>query len=125
MSRGAVLDALGRAAVGLPFIVLGAGAAREPGGRVGLAAKMGGPQPELAVRANGAAMVLGGLAVITGRAERSAGAGLAVSLVPTTLAAHRYWEMDDPAARGQNRIHWWKNVGLLGATLLLIARPRR
>ncbi len=77
------------------------------------------------MRFNGAAMVAGGLAVIAGRAEQAAAAGLAVSLIPTTLAAHRYWAMDDPAVRAQNRIQLWKNVGLLGGALLLLSRISR
>ncbi len=54
--------------------------------------------------------------------SRLAGLGLATSLVPTTLAAHRYWEMDDPAQRGANRINFYKNVGLLGAALVIAGR---
>lgn len=118
-----VLDACGRAALALPFLVLGWGAAADPAGRVALAEAMGVPQPELAVRANGAAMVAAGAAIASGRMTAPAGVGLAVSLVPTTWAAHRYWEMDDPAERNTNRIHFYKNVGLLGAALLLAARP--
>ncbi|WP_370324199.1 DoxX family protein [Euzebya sp.] len=118
---GAV-EALGRVALAAPFVVLGWAAAREPGGRVQLAADLGVPDPELAVRANGAAMVAGGLAIATGRMSRLAGLGLATSLVPTTLAAHRYWEMDDPAQRGANRINFYKNVGLLGAALVIAGR---
>ncbi len=63
----------------------------------------------LAVQANGAAMLAG-------------------SLVPTTLAGHPYWQVEDPAARRQQRIHFFKNVGQFGGALLVLSerpRPRR
>jgi hypothetical protein len=73
---------------------------------------------------------LGRLAVVS-RRLRAAGtpvgaAALAGTLVPTTLAGHPYWRIDDPAARRQQRVHFFKNVGLLGGALLVVAeRPRR
>jgi hypothetical protein len=44
---------------------------------------------------------------------------LAGSVIPTTLAGHRYWEIhDDPARRAQQKIHFFKNLGLLGGLML-------
>ncbi len=40
------------------------------------------------------------LALATGRAPRLAATVLAASLVPTTLAGHRFWEESDPTAAG-------------------------
>jgi putative oxidoreductase len=57
---------------------------------------------------------------------RLAAAALAATIVPTTLAGHPYWRMTDLAARRQQRVHFFKNVGLFGGALLVIAeRPRR
>ena len=61
-----IVTGLAGVLAGVPFIVLGWQAAAEPGGRVALAAELGVPSPELAVRGNGAAMVAGGLALATG-----------------------------------------------------------
>lgn len=61
-----LLHILGRIALGAPFIVMGYGAAKEPGARVKAAEALGVPEPELAVRANGAAMVVGGAALAGG-----------------------------------------------------------
>jgi putative oxidoreductase len=112
---------LARVALGTPFVVLGYGAASEPGGRVALAASLGVPRPELAVRGNGAAMVLGGLALATGIRPRAAALGLVASLVPTTVAGHPYWTMDDPGERAVNRIQVFKNLGLAGGLLAVAA----
>jgi putative oxidoreductase len=42
------------------------------------------------------------------------------------LAGHPYWRVTDPAARRQQRTHFFKNVGLFGGALLVMAeRPAR
>jgi uncharacterized membrane protein YphA (DoxX/SURF4 family) len=66
------------------------------------------------VMLDAAAKVLGGTMLATGRWPRLAALGLAGSLVPTTLAGHRFWEEPDPAARAAHRAHFLKNLGLLG-----------
>jgi putative oxidoreductase len=81
-------------------------------------------EPELAVRLNGAVMLAGGVALALGLCPRLAAGALAGSLVPTTLAGHPYWRLADPTARRQQRIHFFKNVGLFGGALLVLAeRP--
>jgi len=107
------------AALGIPFLWMGYEAAAEPGNRVELAAKKRVPQPELAVRVNGGAMVLGGLGLITGVLSRTAAAGLAASLVPTTLAGHSFWNETDPKARKTARNQLLKNIGLIGGLLAI------
>jgi uncharacterized membrane protein YphA (DoxX/SURF4 family) len=71
---------------------------------------------ETLVRLNGAVHV-GGLAMLT-PAKRLGAAALAISLVPTTVAGHAYWEFEDPADRAQQRTHFFKNLGLLGGLIL-------
>ncbi|MCC5946970.1 MAG: DoxX family protein [Nitriliruptoraceae bacterium] len=118
-----LISTVGRALLAAPFVVLGYEAAAEPGPRVQLAADLGVPQPELAVRVNGAAMTLGGVALALGIWPRTAAAGLVASMVPTTVAGHAYWKMDDPMQRKVNRIQVLKNVGLVGG-LVAIAGAR-
>jgi putative oxidoreductase len=72
---------------------------------------------ETLVRVNGAAQVAGGILLATGHATTPAALVLAGSLVPTTLAGHAFWEVDDPAQRNQQRINFLKNLGLLGGLL--------
>jgi uncharacterized membrane protein YphA (DoxX/SURF4 family) len=43
---------------------------------------------------------------------------LAGTIVPTTYAGHRFWEESDPQSRSQQRIHFLKNLGLLGGLIL-------
>jgi uncharacterized membrane protein YphA (DoxX/SURF4 family) len=112
-----IVHRLAHAALGAPFLWLGYEAAAEPGGRVALAADLGIPNPELAVRLNGAAMVAGGAALALGVLPRAAALGLAVSLVPTTLAGHAFWKHEDPQARHTQRIQLLKNLGLVGGLI--------
>ena len=124
----APLRAVGRAALAAMFISGGADALLDPGPRVGPAAELGVPmEPELAVRLNGAAMLAAGTALAAGTLPRLAAATLAGTLVPTTLAGHPFWRLTDPAARRQQRTHFFKNVGLFGGALLVLAErpPRR
>ena len=123
MRTDQVVRALAGVAVGVPFVVLGGEAAAEPGIRTELAAAMGVPEPELAVRLNGAAMVLGGVALATGVLRRPAALGLVASLVPTTVAGHPYWQREDPLQRKLDRIQVLKNLGLAGAALAVGFAP--
>jgi putative oxidoreductase len=72
---------------------------------------------ETLVRMNGAAQVAGGLLLATGHATTPAALILAGSLVPTTLAAHAFWQASDPDERAQQRVHFFKNVSLFGGLL--------
>ena len=80
--------------------------------------------PAFVVRANGAAQVLGGLGLLTNWFRRPAALGLALSLVPTTLAGHPFWKMTGND-RASQQVHFTKNLGILGGLLLLLIEPRR
>ncbi|HTJ40022.1 MAG TPA: DoxX family protein [Dactylosporangium sp.] len=73
---------------------------------------------ETLVRVNGAAQMAGGVLLATGHATRPAALLLAGSLVPTTLAGHAFWDVEDPQQRAAQRIQFLKNLGLLGGLLL-------
>ena len=123
----APLRAAGRAALSAMFITGGADALLNPEPRAPRAAELGVPlEPQLAVQVNGATMLVAGVALALGVRPRLAAAALAATIVPTTLAGHPYWRMTDVATRRQQRVHFFKNVGLFGGALLVIAeRPRR
>jgi putative oxidoreductase len=118
-----------RVLTGSTYVLLGFDALREPGGRVDQAApvlaaiRKVAPIPEddeLVVRGNAAVMVAGGTLLGLGIAPRLSALALACSLIPTTLAGHSYWAIEDPAVRKQQRIQFHKNMALLGG---LPARP--
>jgi uncharacterized membrane protein YphA (DoxX/SURF4 family) len=71
-------------------------------------------KPEQAVRLNGAVQVVAGSMLAIGRFPRLSALVLIGSLVPTTLAGHRFWEAEDDASKAQQRIHFLKNLSMLG-----------
>src|SRR5262245_62095284 len=75
------------------------------------------------VQVNGAAQVLAGAALATGRFARPAALVLAASLVPTTLAGHRLWETETPADRHPQRIPVLQDMAMLGGLVLAAADP--
>jgi putative oxidoreductase len=70
------------------------------------------------VRVNGAVQLTAGLLLATGHFTRPAAAALAGTLVPTTLAGHPFWTIDDPTQRNAQRIQFLKNLGMFGGLLL-------
>ncbi|MGI8700223.1 MAG: DoxX family protein [Nocardioidaceae bacterium] len=70
------------------------------------------------VRLNGLIELVGGLMLARGRAPRLTSLVLVATLVPTTLAGHRYWEESDPRVRANQRVHLLKNVSMAGGLLL-------
>jgi putative oxidoreductase len=72
------------------------------------------------VRLDGAAKVIGGVALALGILPRAAALGLAASLIPTTIAGHPYWGETDPVVRKTQQLHFVKNLAILGGTLLAV-----
>lgn len=108
------------------FVVAGLDAVKRPESKASvaeavttpLAGPLGLPEdPAKLVRINGGVQIGAALMFATGRLPRLAAATLAVSLIPTTLAGHRFWEADADGRAGQ-RIHFFKNVSMLGGLIL-------
>lgn len=70
------------------------------------------------VKADAALKVAAGSLFALGRFPRLTSLLLAGSIVPTTLAGHRFWEHDDPTERFGQISNFLKNTGLLGGVLL-------
>jgi putative oxidoreductase len=75
---------------------------------------------EQLVQLNGAVQVAAGITLALGILPRVSALLLAVSLVPTTLAGHRFWEEEDAAARAQQRVQFLKNAAMMGGLLLIL-----
>jgi putative oxidoreductase len=75
---------------------------------------------EQLVQFNGAVQVAAGAALALGVFPRVAALLLAGSLVPTTLAGHRFWEEEDDAARAQQTVQFLKNLAMFGGLLMIV-----
>jgi uncharacterized membrane protein YphA (DoxX/SURF4 family) len=117
------------------FIRGGLDAAMNPEGKVKKADKVSGPIAQRVtvlpddtatlVRLNGVTQVLAGAAMSLGIFRRLSAAVLIGTLIPTTLAGHRFWEELDDDARNQQIAQFAKNLGLLGGLLLIATETTR
>jgi uncharacterized membrane protein YphA (DoxX/SURF4 family) len=73
---------------------------------------------ETLIRINAGVQIGGGALLVINRFPRLASLSLAATLVPTTAAAHRFWELKDPGERAAQQIHFFKNLSLLGGLLI-------
>ncbi len=110
------------------FIAEGVGALRDPKPRAALAEEVATPlaqrlpylpeDPETLVKLNGAVMVGAGSMLALGRFPRLSALLLAISTVQTTITAHRFWEREDDKSQAEERLHFLKNVSVLGGLVL-------
>lgn len=123
-----VVRRLARPLLSSMFITGGLDAVRHPSSEVPAAEPVAPPiarrlpylpeDPETLVKLNGAVQVGAGAMLALGRFPRLSAALLAGSLVPTTLAGHRFWEEQDDARRAQQQVHFFKNLSMLGGLVL-------
>ena len=70
------------------------------------------------VKADAAVKVAAGTLFGLNRLPRLTALVLSASIVPTTLAGHRFWEHEDPTEQFGQISNFLKNTGLLGGLLL-------
>ena len=80
---------------------------------------------EQLVRVNGTVQVVAGLMLAGGVLPRIAAGTLAVSLVPTTLGGHRFWEEIDADLRAAQRTQFMKNLAMIGGLIVTATRGTR
>lgn len=73
---------------------------------------------EALVRVHAVVQLVAAVALARGRAPRLSSTLLAASLVPTTAAGHQFWNETDPAEKANSRIHFFKNLSMLGGLML-------
>ena len=117
----ALITWLGQLLLSVIFIQGGSSAYLEPGKRPDKVAKAGIPEPELAVKANGALMAFGGLALALNIWPKLAATALLASLIPTTLVGHAFWQEEEAGPRKAQQTQFAKNLGLIGGLLLVLA----
>jgi len=130
-----LLDSLSRAALGWVFIQAGTDVVRAPEPPAKKAAPVLAavrsvvpvplPDDVTVVRLNAAVQVVAGAALTIGVAPRVAAAVLIGSIVPTTAGGHRFWEFEPGLERTGQRIHFTKNLSIVGGLLHLLITPRR
>ena len=123
-----IVRRLARPLIAASFISGGIDTLRNPTPKVPAAEKVVGAVPpklpsfisntEDLVKADAVAKIVGGVLLALGKFSRPAALGLAASLIPTTLAGHRFWEETDPDKKAAQQIHFLKNASIVGGLLL-------
>jgi putative oxidoreductase len=123
-----IVRTVARPLLGAIFIVSGLDVLAKPEGRAKAAKPVVDklaqfipvvPQdPTAAVQLNAVVQLAGGALLVAGIVPRLAALALAGSLVPTTWAGHPFWQIEDPAQRAQQRVHFLKNTAIMGGLLI-------
>jgi uncharacterized membrane protein YphA (DoxX/SURF4 family)/Skp family chaperone for outer membrane proteins len=79
------------------------------------------PDDVLLIQLDAGVKIAAGTLLALGRFPRLAATALAATLIPTTLAAHRFWEETDPQRKQDQQVHFLKNVSMLGGLLIAAA----
>src|SRR5258705_254541 len=110
---------LGRVLYGFFFIMSGYGHLTKLGMMAQYAGSQGVPAPKLAVGVSGLMLLGGGLSILLGFEPRIGALLLVAFLVPTAVLMHRFWGVADPMMAQNQMIHFWKNVVMAAAALLM------
>lgn len=86
---------------------------------VGYATQAGVPAPSVLVPIAGVLALAGGLSVLLGYRAKLGAWLLVVFLIPVTFYMHKFWGVTDPMMAQMQQAHFMKNLGLLGAALLI------
>lgn len=110
---------LGRIAFGGFFVYNGINHFRQTKGMAQYAGAKNVPQPEMAVRATGAMMALGGASIILGIKPQYGALAIAGFLAGVSPVMHDFWSQEEPGRRTNEMVHFTKNLALLGAAVAL------
>jgi len=117
------LFVLGRILLGGYFVMSGFNHFKNLDMLAGYAQSKGVPMHKASVLLTGLMMLLGGLGILLGVYIQLSIILLAVFLVVTTFKMHQYWKVSDPMYKMGEQVNFYKNLGLLGAVLMLLAIP--
>ena len=79
------------------------------------------PSPTVATAVSGVMLLAGGLSILLGVQPRWGALLLLVFLVPTSFIMHKFWGIADPMMAANQAGHFWKNIALAGASLMIYA----
>ncbi len=94
---------------------------RKLGSMSRYAGSKGLPAPRVGVLGSGAMILTGGLMVLLGVWADLGSLLIAAFLLTAALLMHDFWRQSDPAARSSERINFFKNVSLAGASVIMFA----
>jgi len=123
MSTGlAATFLVGRILFATFFVLLsGVGHVKRRGMMIGYAASTGMPLPYLAGWPSGIWLIAGGASIALGVWADLGALMLGLFVTLAALQFHRFWTIEDAAQRSTQKQAFWRNVSLLGASLMTFA----
>lgn len=79
------------------------------------------PAPTLLTAVSGLMLLAGGLSILLGVMPRWGAVLIALFLVPAAFTVHKFWGIADPMMAANQAAHFWKNITLTGACLMIYA----
>lgn len=114
-----VLLLLGRVLFSLIFLASAMGHFKNAEGMAGYAASKGVKNAKPLVLTTGGMLAVGALSVLLGIYAQLGVLLLIAFLIPTTFIMHNFWKLDDPMAKMNEQVAFFKNLGLIGGGLFL------
>jgi putative oxidoreductase len=78
------------------------------------------PNPEAAVALSGALLIASGASLVLGVKPKLGALGVVAFLASVSPTMHDFWKNEDAGQKQSDQIHFYKNMALLGAALLLM-----
>jgi uncharacterized membrane protein YphA (DoxX/SURF4 family) len=77
------------------------------------------PAPTLATAVSGLMLLAGGLSILLGVKPGWGAILIFLFLIPAAFTVHKFWGISDPMTAANQAAHFWKNIALAGACLML------
>ena len=111
---------LGRVLFGGYFLYNGINHFREHEAMSQYAGSKNVPKPGLAVKATGAALIVGGVSILLGVKPKVGALSLLGFLAGVSPIMHDFWNVEEPGEKQQQMINFTKNMALAGAAVALM-----
>lgn len=115
-----VMPLIGRILISVIFLLSGFGMLTSWSGSAAVLASKHFPIPSAMVAGAVIVEIIGGLCLVFGFKARIAAFIMFLYMIPTTLVFHNFWALQG-AARGDNQIHFLKNIAIMGGLLMVSA----
>lgn len=121
MTTSSIIFLIGRIIFGGYFVMMGFNHFKNSKMLIGYSISKKVPMPGLAVYFSGLLILLGGIGIISNMYPIVSLVLIIAFLIPISFMIHSYWKNSDPMAKIVDMTHFFKNMALIGASLMLIA----
>lgn len=111
---------IGRVLFSLIFIFAGINHLKDLKHTIEMIKQFKAPFPRLSAIFTSLLSIIGGLSVAFGLYAKVGALLIFIFLIPATFIAHRFWGLSDEQQIAMQRVHFTKNLSLIGVTLMIM-----